>query len=323
MDLNEIQLHMLESLMDGIPPDTIATKIEESGPNQGEALEHFGRVTRLAHASGRRREASKDHAHWMAGVRRRLAHTAKLIHSVDYIDQDSFYRDFYRLNRPLLFSDVQFGTDVKFQSVWSFERLKRQFGEITLPVMRFRSPGQNVPLRGEDSVENFGDFIDEILTTTAHDLYLTPFNKAIFGPLGSIVQELCPLPNILDARCPLKSSLWLGPKGTISGLHNDTNNSILTQLLGSKRVLLFPPNDECFLYHDHTVWGSPVNAAAPDLEKYPLYRFSNPREVTLTAGSALFIPVGWWHFVESLSPSFSVSMANFFAPNTYPENMFG
>jgi ribosomal protein L16 Arg81 hydroxylase len=38
-------------------------------------------------------------------------------------------------------------------------------------------------------------------------------------------------------------------------------------------------------------------------------------------GDVLFIPVGWWHWVESLSPSVSVSFVNFSYPNTFDWNL--
>jgi mannose-6-phosphate isomerase-like protein (cupin superfamily) len=39
--------------------------------------------------------------------------------------------------------------------------------------------------------------------------------------------------------------------------------------------------------------------------------------VNVGPGQALFIPVGWWHCVEALETSISMSFTNFVWPNTY------
>jgi ribosomal protein L16 Arg81 hydroxylase len=41
------------------------------------------------------------------------------------------------------------------------------------------------------------------------------------------------------------------------------------------------------------------------------------KEVVLSPGEGLFIPVGWWHHVRALEPSLSVSFTSFGAPNRF------
>uniref|UniRef100_A0A7S1JGX9 JmjC domain-containing protein n=1 Tax=Eutreptiella gymnastica TaxID=73025 RepID=A0A7S1JGX9_9EUGL len=44
---------------------------------------------------------------------------------------------------------------------------------------------------------------------------------------------------------------------------------------------------------------SPINVAAPDLKRYPLYAKAKPINITLRAGEMLYMPSFWWHSVVS------------------------
>ena len=50
-----------------------------------------------------------------------------------------------------------------------------------------------------------------------------------------------------------------------------------------------------------------VEIENPDLEKFPFFSNAPYSECILEEGELLFIPKKWWHYVKSLSLSFSVS----------------
>jgi len=54
--------------------------------------------------------------------------------------------------------------------------------------------------------------------------------------------------------------------------------------------------------------GEELEARRREFEvEFPLFRDAEFVEGMLGPGECLCIPVGWWHYVRSLSPSFSVS----------------
>jgi hypothetical protein len=73
---------------------------------------------------------------------------------------------------------------------------------------------------------------------------------------------------------------------------------------------LFPPEQIGNLYLaplDFTPSGAPVSLVqltAPDHSRFPRFAeaLRNAMQAELGPGDALFIPYGWWHHVESLSP---------------------
>lgn len=107
---------------------------------------------------------------------------------------------------------------------------------------------------------------------------------------------------------------WLGPKGTISPLHTDPFHNLLTQVLGYKLVHLYPPAETENLYPikipqqgismENT---SSVDLKHPDHAQFPDFASARGLQTIIAPGEMLYIPAGWWHHVESLSVSWSVS----------------
>lgn len=137
----------------------------------------------------------------------------------------------------------------------------------------------------------------------------------------------------LDKTRPLDEPLlnaWLGPKGTKTPLHTDPYHNILCQVVGYKYVRLYAPDQTENLYPCGTD-GKGINmentsqvdvchvrtkslGGTTDLDaireikrRYPLFANATYQEAILAPGECLYIPLGWWHYVESLSTSFSVS----------------
>jgi [histone H3]-dimethyl/trimethyl-L-lysine36 demethylase len=103
---------------------------------------------------------------------------------------------------------------------------------------------------------------------------------------------------------------WLGPPGTVTPLHTDPHNNLLCQVVGAKYVRLYSPAHNEHMYPHQsglTTNSSRVDARAPDLDAFPKFAQARGLECVLREGMALFIPKGWWHYVEALTLSMSVS----------------
>lgn len=106
----------------------------------------------------------------------------------------------------------------------------------------------------------------------------------------------------------LQPRLWIGNEGIVSA-HYDGSDNLACVVAGRRRFVLFPPEQTKNLYPgslSFTPAGAPtslVNLAEPDFEKYPLFEqaLENAYCAELSPGDAIFIPMLWWHHVESLS----------------------
>ena len=106
----------------------------------------------------------------------------------------------------------------------------------------------------------------------------------------------------------IRQSAWFGPAGTVSPLHFDPYHNLLTQAVGYKYIRLYSPACSARLHpRPELSNNSRINLDDVDAGKYPGFDETPFLHCVLGPGEMLHIPRGWWHYVRSLSRSFSVS----------------
>jgi ribosomal protein L16 Arg81 hydroxylase len=92
-------------------------------------------------------------------------------------------------------------------------------------------------------------------------------------------------------------------------LHRDSGDAFLAQIIGSKRLKLYSPDQTPFMYpfksynRDQPCW---VNPWEPDAQRYPQFARAFATEFDLHPGELLIIPRGWYHTVLALDTTLSV-----------------
>jgi hypothetical protein len=135
----------------------------------------------------------------------------------------------------------------------------------------------------------------------------------------AIALQAIPVPEILpkfqdDNPMPLfdgntAARIWLGNRATIA-THFDNNHNIACVISGSRHFTVFPPEQVRNLYIGPLLrnpGGSPISMVdlrEPDFSKFPMFEeaLESAEEAILEPGDAIFIPILWWHGVESLGP---------------------
>ena len=121
------------------------------------------------------------------------------------------------------------------------------------------------------------------------------------------------------------SAVWVSCSGCRTPLHYDLCHGLLTQVEGSKRVLLAAPTDTRSLYPRGQHSGLNGNTSRVDLARWVADEASQRRdfpnvcnadiyEVLLGPGDTLYTPPFWWHHVETLGGAASVSVLLAFDP---------
>lgn len=108
--------------------------------------------------------------------------------------------------------------------------------------------------------------------------------------------------------------MWLGSRSDrlVTGLHREVASALLFQVIGRKRLLLYSPDQERFVYgrrayrNYQACW---VDPDRPDPLRFAAFSSARAVVVDLVPGQALLIPAGWYHCAYAVDDVLSVSTA--------------
>ncbi len=221
-------------------------------------------------------------------------------------EHERFVNDFVSANRPVIVEGLTEGWPAN--ETWNQAALTERLGHH--PVEYNHYLVRDNAFVSEKRESTFGEFLRLVYDESHTDpIYWTAYNQGdSHNPLiQSLTEDIVFPADYCQPSPEMKNYIWVGPKGTRSGLHFDPYNVLFVQVIGRKKILLLPPQDipKCYLEND---FFAQVDAENPDLARFPKFAECRPLEVEVGPGETLLIPVGWLHQVISLSVSFSVSI---------------
>ncbi|MCA9789757.1 MAG: cupin-like domain-containing protein [Cyanobacteria bacterium HKST-UBA05] len=238
---------------------------------------------------------------------------------VTAFDQAMFLERHYIASQPLVIRNFLKGS-VALQTWTDREHLKANYGQFQVEVKH----GDKLhPEKLEDKYFAFADFLD--LIGQPEDIkryiyYMTAYNATKNQPLVDAMMREIVTPDYgaVDDGSHECVFLWVGPPMTKARFHIDMKSGLLTQVVGRKRVLLAPPHHIHHMYMMENHFASEIDVDRLDAYRHQLYcQKVQPVEVVLEPGDAVFLPATWWHYVEALDESISLTFANFKWFNDY------
>jgi ribosomal protein L16 Arg81 hydroxylase len=198
--------------------------------------------------------------------------------------------------------------------LWTKNYLTAVVGDQPIEVMSERDSDPQFEQRMDNHRRSmsFSEFAELAFSETQSNNTYMVANNQFMGTSGGqrLMQDVINEGAYFKPVWQGQTFFWFGPGGTVTPLHYDVLDIVLTQVRGSKRVRLFSKDQTHLLYNSNGVY-SDVDVENPDFERFPLYRHAHPVEFTLHAGEMLFLPEGHWHQIKSLEPSISISFTNF------------
>jgi len=257
---------------------------------------------------------SRDKYAWLlesVAQQRALSDEAGGIGAIDRVTADEFLREFYAPGRPAVISgEIDHWPALR---EWSADYLVAAVGDAMVEFQGGRSEGELFE-RYKDRHSRqlpFAEFMARATAQEGNDIYLTAYNsRCNTEALQCLERDLRPLPELLAEDGRARGMFWIGPAGTFTPLHHDLTNNLLVQLVGRKRVVLVDALHLPRLYNDQHVFSEIEDLTDPalDLARYTKLAGLSAHEVVLEPGQMLYIPLGWWHQVEALD--FSVSLTH-------------
>lgn len=165
-----------------------------------------------------------------------------------------------------------------------------------------------------DDFQSFNFGSKEFSVSTALDTFVSLADEA---QPPAIALQAMHVPDIMpaflpDNTMPLLASdiaprVWISNRSMIAA-HFDNNHNIACVVSGRRRFTVFPPEQVGNLYIGpllKTPGGTPISTVdlrEPDFTKFPRFRqaLESAQEAVLEPGDAIYIPILWWHGVESL-----------------------
>ena len=232
------------------------------------------------------------------------------IESVEGLSVEEFRSRYSEPERPVVLRGaIREWTVFK---TWTPAYLKSLLG--AMPVKVARSPNNGEYFDPETGVDHprtldvpFDEFIARAFESDSREkLYLSQIAAEKLAPLmRDIVVPKYARPPILF------NNVWIGSKGNITRCHYDMQDNLLAQVVGRKRVTLFPSRHMGRMYPRSLFVNksnfSRVDVMRPDYERFPRFRQVTTYETQLDPGDMLFIPIHWFHYIVSLDAAISVN----------------
>jgi len=219
------------------------------------------------------------------------------------ISRKEFNERFFYPQKPAIIKNVIQGQYAA--SHWNFEWMKKEVGDIEVDV--FDSEKANHSHSAITTAHykiKLREYIDKL--NEPHPLRIFLFD--IFSKAPRLKEHI-KAPEFFKSVLRNKRFFFLGTKGSNTRIHQDIDmcNVLFVNISGRRRVILFPPDQSDLIYRLPFNTFSMVDFANPDLQKFPALRYARGYEFYLEPGDGLFMPSGYWHFMDYIEPSMGVS----------------
>ena len=231
------------------------------------------------------------------------------IERVKSISKKDFYNNYVKKQKPLVIEKLT--EDWPAYKKWNLNYIKEIAGEKTVPLYDDRPVSHKDGFNEAHAKMKMNDYVDLLQTK--------PTNYRIF--LYNLIKEVPALkddfkwPNIglkLVKQLPM---LFFGGENSKVFMHYDIDysNILHFHFHGKKRCILFAPSQTPFLYKvPHALISrEDIDFDNPDFEKWPALKKAQGLVTNLSHGEMLYMPEGYWHYMQYLTPGFSMSLRAF------------
>ncbi|MGK6341674.1 cupin-like domain-containing protein [Chryseobacterium sp. DT-3] len=228
------------------------------------------------------------------------------IQKVKKISSGSFIKTHMKPRFPVILEDFIDPESPAFAK-WNYEYFKEIAGNQKVNIYGSELESLDKVASSPIGQTTFAEYLDLISSApTEHRLFL--FNLLTIRPeLKDDIHHNDVTNGKILKWLPF---MFFGGEGSVTRNHIDIDMShvFITQFQGTKRIWLFPWEQSDLMYKLPYNFHSLPNIKDPDYREFPALLYLDGYEAVLEPGETLYIPSGWWHYIQYETAGYSVSV---------------
>jgi len=229
------------------------------------------------------------------------------IDTVDTISQADFTEKYLKPRRPLVIKGLTKAWPALDK--WTPEYLKQVVGDKVVPLYDNSKADPAKPINSAATHMPFGEYMD-LIRSQPTELRIFFFN--IFKQAPQLLNDIVMPKDLMGGFLESMPAMFFGGSNSVTFLHYDIDlpHIFHTHFGGRKHVVLFENKWKRRLYciPNATYALEDYDVLNPDTKKFPALEGVEGTEVFLEHGDTLFMPTGYWHWMQYLDGSYSLSL---------------
>ncbi len=225
---------------------------------------------------------------------------------VSGIDASQFLKKYMKSRTPVILEDFVEAESPALHK-WNYDYFKEIAGDTKVNIYGGEIESLDRVASKPIGESSFADYLNLISSKpTEHRLFL--FNLLNIKPE---LRKDIKYRNITKGKIlEWLPFMFFGGEGSITRNHVDIDMShvFITQFQGIKRIWLFPWEQNDLMYKLPYNFHSIANIKEIDYEKFPALKYINGYEAVIKPGETLYIPSGWWHYIQYETEGYSISV---------------
>jgi nitrite reductase/ring-hydroxylating ferredoxin subunit len=226
------------------------------------------------------------------------------ISKIEIKETADFIHTYFNNNQPVIITN--YCSHWPAMGKWTFDYFKKSVGHIKVPLYAEAFADTGKSYMEPTTKMLFGDYLD-LIANDATTLRMFLFN--IFKYMPNLCADF-DYPLLTKGYLKKYPFMFFGGKNSFVDVHYDIDLShvFLTQFLGERKIILFPPEDSVSLYRHPFTVSTNVDLGNVDYTRYPKIVQTNGLICTLKPFETLFIPSGYWHYIYYEQGGFGLSL---------------
>lgn len=307
---------MAESLLLGISPETLVDEVAANGVDRAMAEAELQAAQASPYVRGAQRLANRLRKRdWQLATYAKLWRmhpAATQVERRHRLSSEEFFTEYYSRNRPVIITGMM--DDWPAMQKWSSSYLESRVGDAVVEIQFGRTGRKDYEIDRERLIKKipFRAFLNMIHQSgSTNNFYCTANNTSSNRKaLAPLWDDIVQIPEYLNGNSSADGFFWMGPRGTVTPFHHDLTNNFMAQVRGRKLVKFVPSYETPLMrneFHCYSEWdGRQLDDHGRGFDHVP-----RTVDCVLEPGEILFLPIGWWHYVEGLDVTITISFINF------------